>query len=106
GTGRRRLSFEITMLKGVTDRPEQATAVRDLIEGIPARVNLIPWNAFTGAQFEPSTRAAIEAFQATLKRAGITTTVRESRGQDIGAACGLLAGAAAARSAPSLQAPR
>ena len=92
GTGRRRLSFEITMLDGVTDRPDQARAVRDLIEGVPARVNLIPWNPFPGAPYRPSRRDAIEAYQAVLKRAGITTTIRESRGQDIGAACGLLAG--------------
>ena len=91
-TGRRRLSFEITMLDGITDRPAQAAAVRDLISGIPSRVNLIPWNPFPGTQFRPSERTAIEAYQALLKRAGIMTTVRESRGQDIGAACGLLAG--------------
>ncbi|MFW5741741.1 MAG: 23S rRNA (adenine(2503)-C(2))-methyltransferase RlmN [Spirochaetota bacterium] len=101
GTGRRRLSFEITMLDGVTDRPDQARAVRDLIQGVPARVNLIPWNPFPRAPYRPSSRTAIEAYQAVLKRAGITTTIRESRGQDIGAACGLLAGrreqAAAAR---------
>lgn len=97
GTGRRRLSFEITMLDGMTDRPEQAEAVRDLIHGIPARVNLIPWNPFPGAPYRPSRRSAIEAFQSILHRSGITTTVRESRGQDIGAACGLLAGAARAR---------
>ena len=92
GTGRRRLSFEITMLDGVTDRPDQAKAVRDLIQGVPARVNLIPWNPFAGAPYRPSDRAAIEEYQAVLRRAGITTTIRESRGQDIGAACGLLAG--------------
>ena len=91
-TGRRRLSFEITMIDGITDRQDQAAAVRDLISGIPSRVNLIPWNPFPGTQFRPSERAAIETYQALLKRAGIMTTVRESRGQDIGAACGLLAG--------------
>ncbi len=92
GTGRRRLSFEVVMLDGVTDRPDQAEAVRDLIRGIPARVNLIPWNSFPGASFQPSSRAAVEHYQRILKRSGITTTIRESRGQDIGAACGLLAG--------------
>ena len=92
GTGRRRLSFEITMLDGITDRPGQAEAVRDLITGIPSRVNLIPWNSFPGTSFRPSPRIAIERFQSVLKRAGITTTIRESRGEDIGAACGLLAG--------------
>ena len=94
--GRRRLSFEITMLSGVTDRPEQAAAVRDLIQGIPARVNLIPWNSFPGTNFEPSRRADILAYQSILRKAGIMTTIRESRGEDIGAACGLLAGRRAA----------
>ena len=92
GTGRRRVSFEIVMLDGITDRPDQAEAVRSLIEGIPARVNLIPWNPFSGTTFRPSPRPAIERYQAILKRSGITTTIRESRGEDIGAACGLLAG--------------
>ena len=92
GTGRRRLSFEITMLDGITDRPDQAEAVRNLIAGIPARVNLIPWNPFDGAPFRTSTRDAVERYQTILKRSGITTTIRESRGSDIGAACGLLAG--------------
>jgi 23S rRNA (adenine2503-C2)-methyltransferase len=91
-SGRRKLSFEITMIDGVTDSPAQAEAVRDLIHGVPSRVNLIPWNPFPGASFRPSSRASIERFQAILKRAGVTTTIRESRGQDIGAACGLLAG--------------
>lgn len=99
GTGRRRLSFEVTMLDGVTDRPEQAEAVRDLISGIPARVNLIPWNAFPGTSFKPSRRESILRYQSILKRAGFTTTIRESRGEDIGAACGLLAGRREATSA-------
>ena len=92
GTGRRRLSFEITMLGGVNDSTDDAADLRNLIAGIPARVNLIPWNPFPGAPFEPSPRRSILAFQSILKRAGIMTTIRESRGQDIGAACGLLAG--------------
>ena len=92
GTGRRRLSFEIVMLDGITDRPDQAEAVRSLIEGIPARVNLIPWNPFAGTAFRPSPRPAIERYQSIIKRSGVTTTIRESRGEDIGAACGLLAG--------------
>ena len=80
------------MLREVNDSPDEAGAVRDLITGIPARVNLIPWNAFPGAPFAPSARETILEYQAILKRAGIMTTIRESRGQDIGAACGLLAG--------------
>jgi 23S rRNA (adenine2503-C2)-methyltransferase len=92
GTGRRRVSFEITLMDGVNDSKLHARAVRDLILGIPARVNLIPWNAFPGAPYRPSSRAAIERYQAVLKQSGITTTIRQSRGEDIGAACGLLAG--------------
>lgn len=92
GSGRRRLSFEITMLDGVNDSLAEAAAVRDMIAGISARVNIIPWNSFPGTSFRPSPREAILAYQDVLKRAGITTTIRESRGQDIGAACGLLAG--------------
>ncbi|MCK4513686.1 MAG: 23S rRNA (adenine(2503)-C(2))-methyltransferase RlmN [Spirochaetaceae bacterium] len=92
GTGRRRVSFEITMLSGVNDSTDEAEDLRDLIAGIPARVNLIPWNPFPGAPFQPSSRGSILAYQSVLKRAGIMTTIRESRGQDIGAACGLLAG--------------
>jgi 23S rRNA (adenine2503-C2)-methyltransferase len=92
GTGRRKVSFEFTMLDGINDSPDEAAAVRDLLQGIPARVNLIPWNHFPGAPFSPSPRESILAYQDLLKRAGIVTTIRESRGQDIGAACGLLAG--------------
>ena len=76
----------------MNDSVQDAADLRDLIAGIPARVNLIPWNPFPGAPFEPSSRASILAYQSILKRAGIMTTIRESRGQDIGAACGLLAG--------------
>ena len=92
GSGRRRVSFEITLMDGINDSPEHAAAVRELISGVPARVNLIPWNTFPGTSFRPSPRSAVERFQAVLKRAGIMTTIRESRGQDSGAACGLLAG--------------
>jgi 23S rRNA (adenine2503-C2)-methyltransferase len=92
GTGRRRVSFEITLLDGVNDSRNHAEAVRDLITGVPARVNLIPWNEFPGASFRASPRDAVERFQTVLKRAGIMTTIRQARGQDIGAACGLLAG--------------
>ncbi|MCK4517126.1 MAG: hypothetical protein KAU31_17835, partial [Spirochaetaceae bacterium] len=74
------------------DSTDEAEDLRDLIAGIPARVNLIPWNPFPGAPFQPSSRASILVYQSILKRAGIMTTIRESRGQDIGAACGLLAG--------------
>ena len=92
GSGRRRVSIEVTLMDGVNDSEGHARALRDLCTGVPVRVNLIPWNAFPGARFRPSPRAAIERYQALLKQAGLVTTIRQSRGQDIGAACGLLAG--------------
>lgn len=100
-TGRRKFSFEVTMLDGVNDTARHAADLRDLIRGVPARVNLIPWNPFPGTSFVPSSRESIHSYQQILKRAGIITTIRESRGEDIGAACGLLAG----RESPSYQAP-
>ncbi len=91
-TGRRRLSFELVMLAGVNDSARDAAALVKLIGGLPCRVNLIPWNGFPGARYAPAPREQTERFQTTLKDAGIMTTIRKSRGQEIGAACGLLAG--------------
>ena len=108
-TGRRRLSFELTMLAGINDTPEHARELVRLIQGIPARVNLIAWNPFPGTSFAPSPREAIEAFQQVVKRSGTMATIRVSRGQDIAAACGQLAGqptSARTRSSQSYQTPR
>ena len=92
GTGRRRVSIEMTLMDGINDSEDHARKLRDLVRDVPVRVNLIPWNPFPGARFRPSTRTAVERYQAVLKQAGLVTTIRQSRGQDIGAACGLLAG--------------
>ncbi len=88
---RRKVFVEYLMLAGVNDRPEQAAALASVLT--PARafkVNLIPYNP-TGAGFEGSSRAAIDAFRAVLEREGIPATVRLTRGRDIDAACGQLA---------------
>ena len=86
----RRVTFEYVMLKGVNDTPADAKALVRLIAGIPAKINLIPFNPWPGSPFECSERATIDAFAAILKRAGYASPVRKPRGRDILAACGQL----------------
>ena len=86
---RRKVFVEYVMLAGVNDRLEQARALGDLLDGKTFKVNLIPYNP-TGA-FDGSPREAIRVFAETLRRAGVPTTVRLTRGRDIAAACGQLA---------------
>ncbi len=86
----RRVTFEYVMLKGVNDTAADAKALVRLIAGIPAKVNLIPFNPWPGAPFECSERATIDAFASILKRAGYASPVRRPRGRDILAACGQL----------------
>ncbi len=86
----RRITFEYVMLKGVNDTPADARALVKLISGIPAKVNLIPFNPWPGAPFECSTSAAIAAFADIVNRAGYSSPVRTPRGRDIMAACGQL----------------
>ena len=86
----RRVTFEYVMLKGVNDTPADARALLKLIAGIPAKINLIPFNPWPGAPYECSEPAAIEAFAAILKRAGYASPIRTPRGRDILAACGQL----------------
>ncbi len=86
----RRITFEYVMLKGVNDSPADARALIKLIEGVPAKVNLIPFNAWPGAPFECSTDKAIAAFSDIVFNAGYASPVRTPRGRDIMAACGQL----------------
>ena len=86
----RRITFEYVMLRGVNDSPADARALVALIAGIPAKVNLIPFNPWPGSTFECSTRAQIDAFAAIVEAAGFSSPVRRPRGQDILAACGQL----------------
>jgi 23S rRNA (adenine2503-C2)-methyltransferase len=80
------------MLDGVNDQPEHAAALVECVAGVPCKLNLIPFNPFPGSAFRTSPRGRIAAFQARLAGAGIVTTVRKTRGDDIDAACGQLAG--------------
>ena len=78
------------LLDGVNDSPEAAARLARLLRGVRAKVNLIPFNDWEGASFSRPAIARILAFQAVLIDAAITTTVRWSKGEDIGAACGQL----------------
>jgi 23S rRNA (adenine2503-C2)-methyltransferase len=86
----RRVTFEYVMLKGVNDTLAEARALVTLLAGIPAKINLIPFNPWPGAPYECSDWATIEAFAAVLNRAGYASPIRTPRGRDILAACGQL----------------
>ena len=86
----RRVTFEYVMLKGVNDSPAEAKALVQLLKGIPAKVNLIPFNPWPGSPYECSDWGTIEAFAAILNRAGYASPIRTPRGRDILAACGQL----------------
>ncbi len=87
---RRRLTFEYVMLDGVNDSPDDAKRLVRLLHGIRSKINLIPFNATPDLPDRPSPRERVEAFQRVLGEAGLIATIRESRGKDISAACGML----------------
>ena len=89
---RRKITFEYVMLKGVNDQPEHAAQLIKLLQNVPAKVNLIPFNPFPLTQYQRSSQAAIDAFRDKLIAKGINTITRKTRGDDIDAACGQLAG--------------
>ena len=86
------ITFEYTMLKGVNDLPQHARELIKLMRKLPSKVNLIPFNTFTGTRYERSDETTIRSFQKTLLDAGVLTMVRRTRGDDIDAACGQLKG--------------
>jgi 23S rRNA (adenine2503-C2)-methyltransferase len=86
----RRITFEYVMLKGVNDSIAEARELVKLIKGIPAKINLIPFNPWPGAPYECSDWAQIEKFAEVVNRAGYASPVRTPRGRDIMAACGQL----------------
>jgi 23S rRNA (adenine2503-C2)-methyltransferase len=86
----RRITFEYVMLKGVNDSPADARELVRLLAGIPAKVNLIPFNPWPGAPYECSPEATIAAFSDIVFAAGYSAPVRTPRGRDILAACGQL----------------
>ena len=91
-TGQRRVSFEYTVFAGWNDTKRHADALLRLLQGLECRVNLIRFHQIPDFPFVPAPLPQMEAFRDRLSRGGITATIRASRGEDIFAACGLLAG--------------
>ena len=91
-SGQRRLSFEYTMFRGLNDDQAHAARLVEALKGLDCRVNLIRFHESPEAPYKTSMPSTIAAFQNYLNRNGIICTLRASRGQDIDAACGLLAG--------------
>jgi len=86
------VTFEYVMLDRVNDQPEHAAALIALVRDVPCKLNLIPFNPFPGSGFTTSPRERIRRFADALQDAGIVATIRKTRGDDIDAACGQLAG--------------
>ncbi len=91
-TGQRRVSFEYTMFSGLNDSLRHADELARLLRGLECRVNLIRFHKIPDFDYYTSSPDAMEAFRERLERRGVTATIRASRGEDIFAACGLLAG--------------
>jgi 23S rRNA (adenine2503-C2)-methyltransferase len=88
----RSITFEYVMLDGVNDKPEHARQLAKLMQGRPAKLNLIPFNVFPGTRYRRSPAATIMKFRDILNDHGVIATTRRTRGDDIEAACGQLAG--------------
>lgn len=89
---RRTVTFEYVMLAGVNDSLEDAHGLIKLLKTVPAKINLIPFNPFPNSSYRCSSHSSINRFKILLNDAGIVTTVRKTRGEDIDAACGQLVG--------------
>ncbi len=92
GDARRRITFEYVMLDGVNDSDAEARALVKLLRDVPSKINLIPFNPFPNTLYKCSPQSRIDAFRDILIRHGMTTITRKTRGNDIEAACGQLAG--------------
>lgn len=86
------ITWEYVMLRGVNDSLDHARQLAALLQGIPGKINLIPFNPFPGSRYECSKRSDMLAFQRYLTEAGYVATIRKTRGEDIDAACGQLVG--------------
>jgi 23S rRNA (adenine2503-C2)-methyltransferase len=89
---RRRITIEYVMLGGFNDSDDDANRLSALLKGLPVKVNLLPWNPFENAEFKRPTEARVRTFQKRMLEAGFATSIRISKGLDIGAACGQLDG--------------
>lgn len=91
-TANEKVTIEYVMLNGINDSMEQAKELAQTLRGTPSKVNLIPWNPFPGAPYSKSSNSRVDRFAKVLQEEGYTTIVRRTRGDDIDAACGQLAG--------------
>lgn len=89
---RKRITFEYVLIDGVNDSPREAKELIELLRPVRCKINLIPYNPHEGAPYRRPSDKAIVEFQSILQKASMTVTIRESRGADIHAACGQLAG--------------
>ncbi len=89
---RRKITIEYTLIKEVNDRPHHAHELAEILRDVPVKINLIPFNPFNLSNYERVSNTALRRFQDILVEAGYITTVRTTRGDDIDAACGQLAG--------------
>jgi len=89
---RKHITFEYVMLKGINDSVQDARALVKLLKNVPSKLNLIPFNPFPNSDYECSSMETISRFKDILHKAGLVTTIRKTRGEDIDAACGQLVG--------------
>lgn len=100
---RRHITMEYVMLDGINDQIEHVRQLTKILQGIPVKVNLIPFNPFPNTRYRRSPQATIDSFRSYLIKAGINTITRKTRGEDIDAACGQLVGRVQDRSYRRLQ---
>ena len=100
---RSRVTFEYTMLDGINDSESQARQLLAILGNVSAKVNLIPFNPFPGSGYRRSSEQTIDRFREVLNRGGVVTMTRKTRGEDIDAACGQLAGKVQDRTRRSAQ---
>ncbi len=105
GAPRSRVTFEYIMLDGINDSLEHARKLVKVVANVPAKVNLIPYNRIDGASYRCSSSDAIDRFREVLLSAGLMTVTRRTRGDDINAACGQLAGQVNDRTRRTVRAP-
>jgi len=92
GETKRKVTVEYVLLDGVNDKPEHARQLVKLLKDLPCKINLIPFNPFPNSDYKTSSTEAIERFRNIVVKGGLVTTTRKTRGEDIDAACGQLAG--------------
>jgi len=103
GEKRRKVTWEYVMLDGINDSDKHAKALIRLLEGVPSKINLIPFNPFPGTDYKTTPRERIDKFRERLVRSGLVVVTRKTRGEDIDAACGQLVGKVKDRSRRQLR---